>query len=339
MSTNVRATDYEVADAFSSDMAAAGVKPSESITNALLGGGIVRFHVEGDTRGRHNGWATLYLDGRPAGAFGCHKRGIKGKWVFNRPLPTISPAEKQAFAKKKQAEREQKGSEKAVAQHAASIKAKGMLANSGPAQSDHPYLARKRIAGVGLRQLGSLILVPMCDSTGEVWNVQCIGGDGRKNFLTGGRCTGLVWIVDADPARVLVAEGAGTAAALHRATGATICAGFSAANLLGAARSAREIWPHANIVLCADDDAHLVSNPNVMRNVGIEDAVAAAHAIGARVALPPRGAGMAVDTGWDFADIENDAVIVDAVKHAAPPFAFQREGGPFGSLASLMGGK
>src|SRR3954464_16022169 len=46
-------------------------------------GKLHRFDVEGDGRGSNNGYYKLNLDGRPAGAFGCWKRGIKQTWKAN----------------------------------------------------------------------------------------------------------------------------------------------------------------------------------------------------------------------------------------------------------------
>lgn len=65
---------------FIAEMEANGVSPAEPIARALIAGGMIRFQVRDDRAGRRNGWAVLYTDGVPAGAFGCNKRGISHKW-------------------------------------------------------------------------------------------------------------------------------------------------------------------------------------------------------------------------------------------------------------------
>jgi phage/plasmid primase-like uncharacterized protein len=138
-------------------------------------------------------------------------------------------------------------------------------------------LARKRISGEGLYLSGRALLVPMQDAEGTVWNVQRIYPDGMKLFLKGGRVEGLFWMV-ADsgtncPTNPLcIGEGVGTMAAVRRATGHAVAATFSAANLEPVARALRQRWPDRPMVICADDDAHLIHHPRIRRNLGVDAA-------------------------------------------------------------------
>ena len=95
---NQRPADHEITSAFIETMEASGVKPVEPISHELLSGQLVRFQVDGDRAGRRNGWARLFLDGRPAGVFGCHKRQISEKWTLEAPPQTYTPAQKRAYA-------------------------------------------------------------------------------------------------------------------------------------------------------------------------------------------------------------------------------------------------
>ena len=54
------------------------------------------------------------------------------------------------------------------------------------------------------------------------------------------------------------------------------------------ARAVAQAHPRVDLVILADDDAHLVNNPTIGKNVGLEAAHAAALAVGGRVAIPPR---------------------------------------------------
>ena len=46
-------------------------------------GRLHRFHIAGDRAGTQNGFYILHLDDRPAGAYGCWKRGTKETWKAN----------------------------------------------------------------------------------------------------------------------------------------------------------------------------------------------------------------------------------------------------------------
>ncbi|WP_232307727.1 toprim domain-containing protein [Sphingobium chungbukense] len=92
-----------------------------------------------------------------------------------------------------------------------------------------------------------------------------------------------------DPGAVLlVGEGFATCAAARRATGYAAAVAFSAANLSPVAQVVASAYPAADLVVLADDDAHLVNHPTIKKNVGLEAARAAALAVGGRLAIPPR---------------------------------------------------
>lgn len=274
----------EIACSFVEAMAAAGIKPAEPIMHDLLSGKLVRFKA-GDDR-RPNSWARLHFDGRPAGAFGCHKRGISEKWKADQTIQSFTAREKSAYAKEMKAKRRAAADQKDLKQRATAGRAQIKLDGALPASS-HPYLAKKRMSGKGLFQMGNLLLVPMRDVMGNLWNIQFIDAHGNKKFLTDGRVDGLFWVTEG-VGRICVGEGVGTMGAIHRASGATCYAAFSAGNLLAVAKAVRVIHPHAQIIICADDDAHLVAHPTIKRNIGIDAAAAAAEAIGGCIALPRR---------------------------------------------------
>ncbi|MGE0774438.1 MAG: hypothetical protein AB7G25_06735 [Sphingomonadaceae bacterium] len=275
---------------FIAAMEAAGVAPAESIVQQLASGGIVRFQVAGDRAGRRNGWAVFHSDGIPAGAFGCNKRGISDKWrgnVERRPFTAAERAEYRLKIKRQKAEQDRQRAElhAATAEQAASL-----WASSAVPDPAHPYLIKKRISGEGTRQSGNMLLIPMRDIDGKLWNVQRIYPDGAKLYLKGGRCDGLMWLVGDPDAAICIGEGAGTMAAVRRATGHAIAAAFTYGNLERVALSIAERWPDCDLIICADDDAHLVDHPRIQRNIGLEAAHAAAVAVGGRVAVPQREA-------------------------------------------------
>lgn len=152
------------------------------------------------------------------------------------------------------------------------------------------YLSRKHCNAYGVKFAGDVLLVPMHNETGELWNVQRIAPDGQKRFLEGGRKSGLWhWIVPAlatPDAPMLIAEGYATAASLHQATGFACAVAFDCGNLIHVAKSLRALHPKARIVVCADDDANDKTKHPDGRNPGKDHADKAAKAVHGVVAVP-----------------------------------------------------
>src|SRR4051794_1297143 len=106
-------------------------------------GKLHRFDVEGDRKGSKTGYYTLHLDGRPAGAFGCLKRGIKETWKVNgAPLSDFERAKlmREIEEDRKRRERAEEKRHQQVAEQATRL-----WDSYGPAPEDHPYLTRKKV--------------------------------------------------------------------------------------------------------------------------------------------------------------------------------------------------
>jgi len=261
------------------------VRPAEPIAQALGSGSLIRFRCEGDKPGRRNGWAILHLDGRPAGAFGWYRGGVSERWRADSSS-SLSPDERRRLRREWREQAEQRERAKRAAQDAAAIEAARIWVEARPADPAHPYLKRKGLPGEGLRQAGNRLLVPMRDIAGNLWNLQRIAPDGFKTFLPGARVSGLLCIIGGGGGTACLGEGYATAAAVRLATGLPAVAAFSGENLGSVARAMRRQWPALDLVICADDDAHLVDHPQIRKNLGLEYAKAAAAAVGGRVALP-----------------------------------------------------
>ena len=275
-----------VAD-FIGAMEAAGVRPVEPIAQRL-GGGLIRFRADGDKPGKRNGWAVLHLDGRPAGAFGCYRLGVRMKWRADGAA-NLSPCELRQMRREWREAADKRDRERQEAQHAAASEASRLWDSAGAVSPSHAYLVRKDMTGEGLRQLGDTLLAPMRDLDGRLWNLQRIRPDGFKLFLKGGRTKGLVFIVGAGGNTLCLGEGVSTMAAVRRATSFPVGSTFSGENLEPVARLVRKRCPGLDLVICADDDAHLVNHPGINRNLGLDYAKAAAVAVGGRLAVPPKG--------------------------------------------------
>lgn len=263
-----------------------GIRAVEPIAQRLGSGELIRFRCDGDGRGRQNGWAILYQDDRPAGAFGNYRLGISRKWRIDREV-ILSADERQQLQREWAEAKQRRQEERDRTEAEATRDAAEMWTGAGDASSDHPYAERKSLVLDGLRQAGDKLLVPMFDSDGIIRNLQRIAPDGSKRFLRGGRTAGLFFLVGRFTKRgetVCIGEGLATVNALHRASGYPAIAAFSAGNLPAVARLWWSLRPDLDYIVCGDDDAGLKNN------VGRKSAQAAAEEIGARLAFPHREA-------------------------------------------------
>lgn len=276
--TSVGAFDH--ADArtqFLDAMCSAGVVPTDPA--AIIGDGLLhRFDVEGDKRGRRNGWAVLHLDGIPAGAFGTWRGETSGTWRAGSGR--LTPAERHRINIEAEHAKRQHRIEVEAGYRQAQAHAQELWARAGMPLR-HEYLVRKRVEAHGIRQLSNLLIVPMCDGSGELWSVQSIAPDGTKRFLAGSRKRGLFHLIGHVETELLIAEGYATAASLYEATGKPVAVAFDCGNLLPVAKVLRAKFPMVRITLTADNDTGTSGNP------GLTKATTAARAIGGLVAIPP----------------------------------------------------
>lgn len=274
---------------FVSAMEIEGIRPVEPIEQRLTSGELIRFRCDGDGRGRQNGWAIVYLDERPAGAFGNYRLGIDRKWKSGADFAPLSPDERVKLQREWAEAKDAKRKERERSEAEAAVEALEMWGRAAPASADHPYVMKKRLDPAPLRELDGKLLVPMVDSAGKLWNLQRIAGDGTKRFLRGGRVEGLFHLIAyavTDPRTWCIGEGYSTMAAVHRSSGHPCIVTFSNKNMMIVARIWNAARPDLNYIVCADDDPHLVDHPNIRKNLGVVTARAVAEEIGAKVAMP-----------------------------------------------------
>lgn len=216
-------------------------------------GEIHRFATPNDKHGQKSGWYVVHYD-PPAGAFGNWKTGLKETW---RPgAEKLTAKERRGFidmmsrAKRKRAAEECQRHEKVAA------KAQEMLSCAAPAMW-HPYLKAKRVLPLGVRQHNHLLVIPMTDTSGKVWNVQTIDRDGNKRFLAGGRKKGLFHQIGGPVEdHFYIAEGWATAATIHMYLDkhAPVFVAFDAGNLNPVARALHKHYPGIGVTIAADND-------------------------------------------------------------------------------------
>lgn len=241
-------------------------------------GAIHRFHVPGDRAGSRNGWYALFLDGIASGSFGSWKAGTSHIWSSRKPA---DPLEATLIRQRIEQARRQREAEQHQRQLAAADYARRLWRDARRADPTHPYLSAKGCRPYNLRQQGDRLLVPLYRS-GELVNLQRIGADGQKRFLSGGRvkgCYSPMGIIAAGQALYLC-EGWATAATLHAETGAPIACAMNAGNLLETAHHLQHRHPHAVPIIAGDDDRQTKGNP------GKTAAIAAAASLGCGLILP-----------------------------------------------------
>jgi len=146
--------------------------------------------------------------------------------------------------------------------------------------SEHSYLKKKGIQSYGLRQAGSLLIIPI-SIDGQLTSFQTIAPDGYKKFETGGAIKGGHHIIgDTNCHNIIIGEGYATMATLHEATKYCSIVAFNAGNLKAVSENIHKRFPDKNIIIAADDDKWL------SENVGLIKATEAAKSIHAFLIKP-----------------------------------------------------
>ena len=210
-------------------------------------------------------------------------------------------AERQRIALQRDQRQRKADVEQQAGWHRAAARARHDFALAGLPDPDHPYLAHKRIRPHHLRQLGDVLLAPIC-WRGDVVNLQRIAADGSKRFLPGGRITGCYCPFGRIEAGVelLIVEGIATAASLHEQIGKPVAAALSAGNLLPVGEELKRRYPDAVLIVGGDDDR--AKEAEGKPNTGKLAAIHAAGRLGCGYVLPawPDDAPLALS---DFNDL------------------------------------
>jgi len=258
-------------------MIAAGIEPPDRI---IFDGNIHRFRTGTKGRGGQDksGFYIGFLDGVPAGHFGCWRLGLEHpfKADIGRKLTV---AEEMANSRRMAEAKKLRDQELARSREVAADTVSEIWINAGAASADHPYLARKGVQPHGARVTGDgRLIVPLYDEHGQLSSLQYISADGDKKYHQGGATGSRFWSVGViDGAQtVYLAEGFATAATIHEVTGSPVFISYSASNLVPVTEILRR--EHNDLVIVADNDES---------GVGMRYAEQAAAKYGARVIMPP----------------------------------------------------
>lgn len=315
-------TDADIIADFLSAMAGAGLNTADKIE---ADGELHRFTVDGDPKNTKNGWYVLFLDGVPAGEFGCWKRmaGSSVTWCAKSDTELTPDENKAVRAKIEQARRDREERER-MKHDATATEAKKIWDAAHEADA-HAYLTRKGVKSHGLRvgewpTGAQALLVPMYDGKGRMTTLQAIFSNvnpviGRdKDFLAGGKKRGCFFTIGAPPANgegtIALVEGYATGASVHEATGLFTVVSFDAGNLKPVAHELRRRYPAATILIAADNDRWTLTP---IENPGLHYARELLEAIPARTLLAVPEFQNLDDKPTDFNDLHQREGI-DAVR-------------------------
>ncbi|MCV0423973.1 MAG: DUF5710 domain-containing protein [Roseibium sp.] len=237
-----------------------------------------------------------FLDGVPNGQFKNFK-GDESPLQWTGKGEALTRQEKQRLTAEAAQAREVRERERAQEQETTAKRAFGIWTNikTWATPDNCPYLANKQVRGFGakLAEDGRMV-VPLRDDTGRIWSLQFVGDE--KFYLKSGRKTGLFHTIDPDrelekdrkdeKLTVVISEGYATGADVHKATKLPTLVAFDSDNLVNVAKSVREKYPAANILIAADDDHHLPLQNPPLPNKGLRSAQRAAEAAGGKVLAP-----------------------------------------------------
>ncbi len=202
-----------------------------------------------------------------------------------------------ARQQKDQAERraalaQQQAQEQAARAARFSSRLASLTAQAQPGES--AYLAGKGLPGFTYPILpdGALVLT-LVNESGATAAAQTITADGEKRLLTGSAKKGAYHVINPvkSPQTVIIGEGLATVLSVHlMRPDALAVVAIDAGNLLPVAQVMRQHYPHAQIVIAADNDWHVPGETDdrgkLKVNTGHISAEKAAQAVAGWVALP-----------------------------------------------------
>lgn len=266
---------YDILDQFRQAMLAVELIPPHQI---IADGAIHRCGTKNKSND-HAGWYALHLDGVPAGIVGNWRTGVRQTWHANVGRP-LTQKEKREFQRKVEQITLERARERALRHAEAASIARKYWALSQPASQEHLYLVKKQVQPHNIRQNADVLLVPLRDANGNLFNVQYIFRNGKKLFLKDGKKRGLFHFIGEPGACIVVAEGFATAASVHEATGLPVAIAFDAGNLEPVVLALKSRLPDTMFLFAADNDA---SSPI---NIGLTKAEEAARRVGGKVIVP-----------------------------------------------------
>ena len=160
--------------------------------------------------------------------------------------------------------------------------------------TSHPYLDRKGIGEPGVVGIvGDTLMVPMRTVRRPLVNLQLIDPDSRIAYMPGAEVKGTFCTLGTKSAlesdnTVYICEGWANGWTIHDATNSVVCAVFFRSELIAVASEIRRLYPHARIIVCADNDrwSYDVREGQKLPNAGVIAAFEASEQVGGWLVVP-----------------------------------------------------
>ena len=251
-----------------------GIFPYDQNMPISTDGRIHRFRTRDDDASDKSGAYCIFYDTWPAGwveDWRNHTGAIS--WSF--PRENLNQEGQSFFddakykkalqvAKKHQQEALKLQKEKQIE---ASENARIRFEQARPAPQNHPYLQKKNVPVLGLREMDGKLVVPLRDAELRFMSLQWIDAEGNKKFYPDAPTKGAFYSVALDVLTprepILIAEGYATMATLYEITGYACVAAMNCHNLLPVAQSLKDKYPDNKIIFMADNDFRTTDNPGI----------------------------------------------------------------------------
>lgn len=260
--------------------------------NVVIDSNIHRFSANGNKKDKSGWYVFTETDGITHGSFGSWRDGVEVTFRSESYKRLIHEERLRIDALISQ-QREAANQERIRVYAEVSQKCTDMVNSLPDADLNHPYIAKKRISGLGLKQKDKNLILPVYNpETGQITSVQYINEHGAKWFYTGGETKGMMNVIHGASDIVFIAEGYATAATIFEQTGNTTYIAFNAGNLESTVKRAIANHPMSKVVLCGDNDKPNKQHPE---GTGQYYGNKISQELGIEVLYPP-------ETGTDFND-------------------------------------
>jgi len=220
------------------------------------------------------GFCFLFNDLR-GGVFGDYSTGLKEVWHLGDEisLAVACSARQQINEAQKRYKKERHQTHKKAAKIA------NDRWNKAVSVISHPYLTKKKVLPLGIRQEGKNLIIPIYVND-VIASIQTITQEGEKRFQKHGQIAAGFYPIGKPKKTLYICEGFATGASIHMQTKHAVAVAFNSGNLLPVAETLKAKHPEFIFIIAADNDVDTEGNP------GLSKAREAALSIGARLIYP-----------------------------------------------------
>lgn len=264
-----------------------------------------RIQVDGDKRGKKNGWYIYHDSIIPVCIFGTWKGEQKHVWSARHESELNKKERDQLKLMLADAARKARRQRK-LEQKNTAIDCGRIYNNASPCY-EHDYLSKKLIDSDDCLKIGDKgeLIIPVVDCYGVIASLQYIYPNGRKMFHPNGKVAGGFCPIIGDGEVIYVCEGFATGKTINQITGNQVYVAFNCGNLMEVARFAQDRHLHNMIVIAGDDD-FMTKEP--IDNPGKHHAEKVALSLGVSVIYPSFDAYHRKSDHTDFNDMYHEGV-------------------------------